>query len=405
METLTFALIALFILVYGAISGKIHKTILTGPMVFAGFGVLMGPLGLHVVEVDASSPLVHGIAEMTLVLLLFTDAAHINLNKLRKDFAIPFRLLAIGLPLCMVFGALVGWVLFPEFGLWQVVILAIILAPTDAALGQAVVNSPLAPERIRRSLEVESGLNDGIALPFLVFFVCLAVGPDHNSGNWLFYTGKQLALGALAGIAVGWAGARVLDWGSRTKAIDQAFVDLFALGLSVFAFALAELSGGNGFIAAFVGGLTLGNVNRAVCSGLYEFAEAEGQLLTLLTFLFFGAAMLPDSLGVMSPRVLLYAVASLTLVRMLAAAVALIGSKMQAATVAFVGWNGPRGVASILYALLVIEEKDLQGREQLFAVTMIVVALSIFAHGVTAWPGVKWYSKTAAAASESGETT
>lgn len=402
METLTFALVALFILVFGTVSGKIARTVITAPMVFVAFGLLMGNVGFHVVDVDAESPFVHGIAELTLVLLLFTDAAHINLDHLRKDFGIPLRLLSIGLPLCILLGALAAIPLFPELGVWQAVVLAVILAPTDAALGQAVVQSTLVPERIRSALEVESGLNDGIALPFLVFFVCLAVGPEHNSGNWLVYTGKQLALGTLGGIAVGWSGAKVLAWGARTESISLPFQELFALGLSVFAFAGAELVGGNGFIAAFVGGLTLGNVNRNVCASLYEFAEAEGQLLTLLTFLFFGAAMLPEAIHSFSLHAVIYAVLSLTVVRMIAVAVATAGLKLKPAAVGFLGWNGPRGVASILYALLILEEEGLPAGQELFNLTMIVVALSVLAHGVTAWPGVKWFSKTKSAAALGG---
>ena len=390
MENLSFALVAFFILAFGAVSGRLGRAIVTAPMLFVAFGIAMGGLGLDLVHIEVESPLVHGLAELTLVLLLFTDAAHIDFAKLRRDYAIPLRLLAIGLPLCIVLGAVAAVPIFPGLGIWEAVVLAIILAPTDAALGQAVVKSPLVPERIRRAIEVESGLNDGIALPFLVFFVCLAIGPEHDSGNWLFYSAKQLTLGPLVGIGVGWAGAKFLSWGIRTESISMPFRDLSAIGLSVFAFAAAELIGGNGFIAAFCGGLTLGNTNREVRDCLTEFAEAEGTLLTLLTFLFFGAAMLPEAIHHLSLEMVLYGAVSLTLVRLIPAWLVTSGLGVNARTKLFLGWFGPRGVASIIYALIILEEAGNLDRDLLFHITMITVLMSVALHGVTAWPGVKW---------------
>jgi len=390
MENLSFALVALFILAFGAISGKIARAIVTAPMLFVAFGIVMGGLGLDLVNIDIETPFVHGLAELTLVMVLFTDAAHIDLEKLRRDYAIPLRLLAIGLPLCIVLGSVAAMPIFPSLGIWEAVVLAIILAPTDAALGQVVIRSPMVPDRIRRTIEVESGLNDGIALPFLIFFVCLAIGIEHDSGNWLFYAGKQLLFGPLIGISVGWVGARFLKWGIRTESISVPFRDLSALGLAVFAFAAAELIGGNGFIAAFCGGLTLGNTNRDVRDCLSEFAEAEGTLLTLLTFLVFGADMLPEAIHAFSLDMVIYGAISLTLVRMLPAWLVTSGLGLNARSKLFLGWFGPRGVASIIYALIILEESGNLDRDQLFHITMITVLMSVVLHGVTAWPGVEW---------------
>jgi NhaP-type Na+/H+ or K+/H+ antiporter len=249
------------------------------------------------------------------------------------------------------------------------------------------------PVRIRQALNVESGLNDGLALPALLFAVSLATMAGHatDGAHWLRFVALQLGLGPLVGAAVGYFGGRGVSWARRRGWMSDSFERLAALGLALLAWAGADLAGGNGFIAAFAAGLILGNTARAVCSCLYDFAEAEGQLLTLLSFAVFGGLMVGPALEALSPAVVLYAIASLTLVRLVPVALSLLGLGLEPQTLLFLGWFGPRGIASILYGLLILESAALEHQSVVFAVTVLTVLLSVFLHGATAWPGVRWY--------------
>jgi NhaP-type Na+/H+ or K+/H+ antiporter len=390
--------VAVVILLFGAISRRAERSPLTPPMFFIAAGCLLSEHGLDLLEIDIAGSVVHALAELTLVLVLFTDASRIDLTCLRREGSLPLRMLGIGLPLTIVAGTAAGLALLPGFGWIEAALLAAILAPTDAALGQAVVSNPLVPVRIRQALNVESGLNDGIALPVVLVFASMAGATEGESGvgHWLSFAGLAVTLGPLVGAAVGWGGGRWLERGVATGWINTPFERLSSIGLALFAFAGAELVGGNGFIAAFVAGLTLGNVGRNVCETLYDFGETEGQLLTLLVFLVFGAVMVPEAIAHFSVATFVYAVASLTLVRMVPVAIAMLGSGMPVPSVAFLGWFGPRGLASILFALLVLEEGRLAVGPLLEGVVVLTVLMSAVLHGATAYPLARRYGAYAA---------
>ena len=395
METLTFAVLAAFLFGFGLISGRIGKSVITPPMAFVAMGLLLGPQLIGLIELDRDSELINLVAEFTLILLLFTDASRIDLKLLRRQHTIPMRLLGIGLPLTIVSGTVAAALLFDLLSFWEAAVLAVILAPTDAALGQAVLSSPRVPVRIRQAINVESGLNDGLALPILLLVISLA-GATHGAEGarfWIWFGAMQIVLGPLVGIAVGFLGGRLVQWGQRTEWMNHSFQQLAALGLAVFSYSVAELVGGNGFIAAFCAGLTIGNSSRAVCSCLWEFAEAEGQLLTLLTFLFYGSAMIFPALELFNGTAVLYAILSLTVIRMLPVGLSLLGSGLRFSTFVFLAWFGPRGVASILYVLLVLREGSLQGESLIFSIVILTVLMSVFAHGLTALPGTRWYAR------------
>jgi NhaP-type Na+/H+ or K+/H+ antiporter len=286
--------------------------------------------------------------------------------------------------------------MFEFVNIWEAAVLAIILAPTDAALGQAVVSSRRVPVRIRQSLNVESGLNDGIALPILLFFISLASAVEGTEYSyWLQFAAMQIVLGPIVGVAAGYVGGRLVTWAERPGWMAEAFQKLAALGIALLAFALAELIGGNGFIAAFVAGMTLGNLFPKACGRLYEFAEAEGQLLTLLAFMIYGAVMVLPAFAQLSWSILGYALLSLTLIRLIPVAISLVGMHFQLSTILFLGWFGPRGIASILYGLIVLEEGALKGRFEIFTIMTISVFLSVLAHGLTAVPATKAYGAQA----------
>ncbi len=386
--------IAVAILAFGFVSARIEKTFVTAPIVFVCFGLLLGRWGFEILPSGVETPTLHLLATVTLVLVLFTDASRIDLNLLWREHNLPVRLLSVGLPLTVVLGLVCALWLLSGITLWEAALLAAILAPTDAALGQAVVNSPKLPIRIRQTLNVESGLNDGLILPVVLIFLSFAAGQqEKETTEWIWFVSKQVILGPLAGVAVGYLGGKLVLLGQQTKWMNHSFQDLSSLGLSLLAFASAELIGGNGFIAAFCAGLTLGNTARSVCTCLYEFAEAEGQLLTLLVFMVFGAILVPDAMEHFHWTHLLYALLSLTLIRMLPVAISLLGSRLKWVTVIFLGWFGPRGIASILYALLLLEGSSVAGKDVILSVIMTTVLVSVLAHGVTAFAGSNLYGK------------
>jgi NhaP-type Na+/H+ or K+/H+ antiporter len=392
METIL--VVALSVLAFGLISGRIERSIITAPMVFVVLGLLVGRWGLAIVPQEIETPLVDTLAAITLVLVLFTDASRIDLKLLRRQHSLPVRLLGVGLPLTVAMGMFGAFLLLSGITFWEAALLAAILAPTDAALGQAVVNNPKVPVRIRQALNVESGLNDGLALPVVLIFLSLAAGQQgKEAGEWLWFASTQVSLGPLVGVLVGFIGGKLVMWGQRTGWMNHSFQDLSSLGLSLLAYAAAELIGGNGFIAAFCAGLTLGNTARSICTCLYEFTEAEGQLLTLLVFMVFGAILVPDALEHFSWLHLLYAALSLTIIRMLPVAVSMFGRRLKWGTVSFLGWFGPRGIASILYVLLLLEGSSVAGGDVILSVVITTVLLSVFAHGVTALPGSNWYAQ------------
>ncbi len=385
--------VAAALMAYGLISRKLAGSSLTGPLLFSVFGLIAGPSVVGMVPWELSNNVLHILAEVTLILVLFSDAASIDLAQLRRDHNIPVRALLIGMPLTIVFGGVAAWLLFDSFNPWEALLLAAILAPTDAALGQAVVSNPVVPVRIRQALNVESGLNDGVALPFVLIFAALASAMYGETDllQWLAFGATQVILGPLAGIAVGYAGAKFVASCHRRQWMSESAEGMIALSLAFGAFALAEIMHGNGFIAAFVAGLTFGNTLQQKCKFLYEFAESEGQILILLTFAAFGGAMIPQALGNVSPAYILYGVLALTVLRMLPIYLSLSGTGIRPVTAAFLGWFGPRGLASILFVLLILDETELANRDTIFSVVVITVALSVVLHGMSAGPAARSY--------------
>ena len=298
MDVVSLTVIAGGLLIYSLVSGRLQGTIITAPLVFIVFGFVVGEGWFDLVKIDISHSAVHFIAELTLLLVLFADAARIDLKRLRTDHDLPVRMLVISLPLAIVVGTLFATALFPDFSLWEAALLAALLAPTDAALGQAVVASKIVPVRIRQAINVESGLNDGIALPAVLMFAALA-NAQHGSSenNWFIFALMQILLGPLVGIAMGFIGARLLDNAAQYKWMSSSFQGIGILALIILTYLIAEQVGGNGFIAAFVGGMVFGNTLKHACTFLYEFMESEGLLLMLVTFFLFGTILLPEGLA------------------------------------------------------------------------------------------------------------
>jgi NhaP-type Na+/H+ or K+/H+ antiporter len=388
---------AVLIFCYGLVSRLAERSPVTAPMVFVAIGIIASPLATGIMSVKIDAGVIQVIASVTLVLVLFVDASTISVSSLIKERSLPLRLLLIGLPLAMLFGAVAGILVFPDMRIWVILLMALILSPTDAALGQAVVINPVIPEKIRRAINVESGLNDGMSLPPIL--VCIAAlsetAADTGAHYWINFMLKQLILGPVAGILVGWIGGLLVDKASRAGWMNEIFQRLSSASLAVIAYASAEAMHGNGFMAAFFSGLALGTRTPAVRERIHEFAEAEGQQLALFIFLMLGLILVPATIYYWDVRSWIYAVLSLTVIRMIPVALSLIGSKLDWATVGFIGWFGPRGIASILYLIIVVGRIGKTGYEYMLSVIVLTALLSVFLHGISAVPLAHIYGRYA----------
>ena len=389
---------ALLIFTFGLFSRLAERKSVTGPMFFMTVGILGSSLAFDLIHATPQMGPVQLVAELALALVLFIDASLIDTKVIRETTGrVPARLLLIGLPLTMLLGTGLGVLMFDSVSLWAIVLMALILSPTDAALGQAVVKSEQVPSRIRQSISVESGLNDGIALPpILICLALLGAEAGEREGAWLGFVIRQVTLGPIVGLAVGWIGGRLIQVMSDRGWMEEAFQRLSALPLAILAFAFAESVEGNGFIAAFAAGLglTMGATSAHIRHQIQEFGETEGTQLILVVFLLFGLAMVPFAAPYWGPRELLYALASLTVLRMAPVAIALTGAKLDWRSIAFIGWFGPRGIASVLYLLMAVAAIGVAGYEQVMSVIVLTIAISVYAHGISAVPLSKRYGQS-----------
>ncbi|MBU1189063.1 MAG: cation:proton antiporter [Gammaproteobacteria bacterium] len=396
MSHWTGALIALLFLVFALGSRKISHSVLTGPMLFAAFGILIGPQLLGWIELEISNHVIHTIAEVTLVVVLFTDAASTDFKAFRASGKLPLRMLLIGMPLAVGLGTVAALALFPGWLLWEAALLAAILTPTDAALGQSVIENESVPDRIGTAIGSESGLNDGLALPLVILFAALASGgTGDGAAYWTKFIGSQILLGPLAGIVTGFAGGRLVSLADERNWMSEWAEGIAAMAIALGAYMLAEAMGGNGFLAVFSGGLAFGKGLRRRCLFLHQFEQTEAHMLVLITFTLVGAMLLPAAMQHFTWPCLLFAIFALTIMRMLPIAISLIGLKLGLHTIAFLGWFGPRGLASVLILLIVMQSTDLVRESELLAAVALTVTLSIILHGVTAAPWARIYGRRA----------
>ena len=397
--------VALILLAFAAVSGRLEGTSITPPMVFTAAGLLSGVEALGLVEPAPAGHEVKLLAEAALTVVLFAEASRTDLHALSGHVSLPARLLGIGLPLTIAAGFLVALPLLGALDWPEALLVAVILAPTDAALGQVVVSLPRIPGLIRRTLSVESGLNDGICVP--LFFIVLAVAQaEEERIGWrhaVRFVLEKIGYGVLGGVVAGAAAWAVLMVARRRGAVLPAWLQVVPLAGAALAFGLAEAIGGSGFIAAFVGGATFGALAAHPGEEASYLIDEVGVLLGAVTFLVFGSVLLGPALGDVTWSIALYAVLSLTAVRMVPVAIALLGSRSALPTVGFLGWFGPRGLASIIFALILVEEGGLPHDDLILAAAFLTVGLSVLAHGVSAAPLANAYAGWAE--NPSGEQT
>ncbi|MFM4950248.1 cation:proton antiporter [Aeromonas dhakensis] len=386
------AVIAAFLLIYSLIAGRFESRLINGPLLFLLMGWLLGPGGIELLSLSIDSDGIKLLAELTLVIVLFSDAANTNWQVLLANRSLPIRLLLIGLPLTLLAGTLFGRWIYPDLPLLELAILSTILAPTDAALGKAVVSNPAVPAPIREGLNQESGLNDGICVPVLLLLLALIAPTEQHSG-----TGLLAITLLLEEIGIG----LLVAWGLTTftlRLLKTSYLNGWQLplwrqltmpGLALLCFALAQTLGGSGFIAAFVGGLLMGRKLGEHKHAYLDSCEGYGDLLSVVIWMVFGATLMPMLTELLHWQYWLYAAASLTLLRMVPVWLSLLGTGLKLELKLFIGWFGPRGLASIVFAVMVLQnEPALLGQRLIIATVLCTIILSVILHGLTANPWV-----------------
>lgn len=389
------ALIAGFALLYSVFAGSVERTWISGPIVFTAFGLLIGPTALDVLSFETDPEVLRTLAELTLALVLFSDAAGADLKVLRRTAWLPTRLLLIGLPLTIALGFLVALLVNVKLSWFELALLATMLAPTDAALGQAVVSNEAVPDDVRQGLNVESGLNDGICVPVLLLFLSLARNVNHEVGPWslaLHMLGEEVGIGVAVGVVLTLVTVRLLRLAARREWLTHIWIQIPVIALALTCFATAQSLGGSGFIASFVGGLLFGGLAAEHREKLLLAAEGAGSVFGLITWVIFGSAVVGQAVGFFEWHYLLYAALSLTVVRMLPVFLCLTGTGLNIESKLFIGWFGPRGLASIVFAVMVLNS-DLENAGTLVIVVACTVIMSILLHGVTANPWAEAFGR------------
>ncbi len=390
-------LLAVFVwllFLYSLVSRRMERTIVTAPILFTLAGMALFAVWPEILGTSISAEVFLHLAEIGLVLLLFTDASRTELKILRSLGSLPPRLLSVGMLLTILLGAVAARLVFPQLSVWEAGILAAILAPTDAGLGQIIVNSPRVPTRIRQALNVEAGLNDGLSVPFLLFFIALAAtGVEGRTTSLTHFIVEQLGYGTLLGLGIGLLGGWLLNLAHRAQWMAESLQRIGVVTLPLLCALTSPPVGASMFIAAFVAGLAVQIGFKEAGKHSVEFAEEWGQMINFSVFFLFGL-LTARAASEFTPASALYAVLSLTVVRMLPVAIALLGTRLSSATVLFMGWFGPRGLASIVLGLVYLEQESrFPGEETIRLAVIGTVLFSILAHGLSAAPGINLYAR------------
>jgi sodium/hydrogen antiporter len=393
LDTGALAVVAGCFVLWGLVSARLERLNVSAPIALVVLGLLVAHEPLSLLDVQIHSSTARGIAEITLALVLFSDASRVNVRALRADVALPVRLLGIGLPLTIAAGAASAAALFGGVDLWVAALIGAIVAPTDAALGASIMQDERVPARVRRVLNVESGLNDGIATPFVNLFLAGAVAAEIAHAQGVGGAAVDLLIGAGVGLGVGLIGAVLLRATRRWGWSAPAFRGFAVFGLALVSYALAIEAGGNGFVGAFIGGVAFGRITPAADDHVVGFTDDAGELLSLLVWFLFGAAMIVPAFEHMVWQDAVFALVALTVVRMVPVGIALAGARLDRATVAFIGWFGPRGLASVVFVLIAFDSLDPTNGNRVLAVVTATVVLSVIAHGITAAPLAARYGR------------
>lgn len=386
------AILALFILLYSLIAGRIEKFAVSGPIVFVGAGLCMGPLGMGWFIGEATMPVLRWLADLTLALVLFCDAATCNYGVLKMQYRLPLRMLLLGLPGAIFLGTICAALVFTNLTLIEAAILATMLAATDAALGKGVITNKVVPARIREGLNFESGLNDGLCVPILLLLIAFAssgqIGHGTSSYPALQLVAMELGVGALVGVSFSVCAALLIRLSLARGWLSDIWMQITLVALAFACFAAAQALHGSGYIAAFTGGLAFGFLKGEKSHKMLHSAEAVGETFALLTWFVFGGAVISQTLPLFTWQMVLYAVLSLSVVRMVPIFWSLAYSGETTSSKLFLGWFGPRGLASVVFATIVINA-NLPGSKFMALVVILTVFASLILHGISANPLAK----------------
>ena len=393
MSVADLAIVAALVFGWGALSARLERFDVTAPITFVVAGLLLTHGPLAVLGVTPSRELIKELAEFTLALVLFSDASRVGLHELRVDAGLYLRLLGVALPLTIGLGTLLALALDGSAGIWLALLVGAALAPTDAALGAGMLANPVVPARIRRLINVESGLNDGIATPFVSVALAGAATGGHLAGHGPAAAVAELALGILVGVAAGVAGGLLVNAARSGAGSPRA-----SPARRCWAWRCAPTRPRWRCTATGSSPRSSAGSRSALPDGrrgepLIPFVEETGALVSLLVWLAFGAVAVAPAVEVLNWQIVLYAVLSLTVIRMAPVAAVLIGTRLDRATIALVAWFGPRGLASVVFCLLALEELGSPTADHAAAVITITVVLSVVAHGATADPLANWYAR------------
>ena len=385
-------ILAIFAFLYSIVAGKTERSVFSGPVIFVFVGILMGPLVLGWFEGVAARNQLRMFADLTLVLILFSDAANVDLSVLRSRIAIPSRMLLVGLPGVIALGFILALVLFDTLTFFEAAILGTVLAATDAALGKSVISDTRLPSWVRVGLNSESGLNDGLCVPFLFIFIALelnAIALSEKPVEPLLVVVQEVGIGLAAGLGLALIGGILLRLSLKLGWVTEVWMQVTVPALALACFALAQELHGSGYIAAFCGGMLFGHLLDDKTHQFVVAAEGVGETLAMITWLLFGSAVIANVIGLVTWEVLAYAVLSLTVIRVLPIFLSLAGTGATVRDRLFLGWFGPRGLASIVFAIIVLDS-ELQGAPFIALVVIVTVVFSLVAHGFSARPMTAW---------------
>lgn len=396
MSEREWVLYLLIVVVFAVFAAWLGRFSVTMPMYLVLVGAAVGPDALGWLDIPTTAAGSELVLEFTLAMILFADASTIDLNAVRSDAGLPTRLLAIGLPLTVLLGAGTAYLLFPDEKLGFALLMGAILAPTDAALGLPIFTNPKVPARIRQALNVESGLNDGLATPLVTLFLAMAVEEQHaEPGAWFLSALSEIGLAVVVGVAGGLLGGWLFLTAVRNAWTTPVGQRVGNLGLALGIYWASVSVDGNGFVAAFVGGLVFGAATRYELHEATDFTEECGAVLSTLVWTIFGTSIAVQLVKSFDARAFIFAILALTVVRMIPVAISMIGSGLRTDTVLLMGWLGPRGLASVVFMLISVEalHESNKAVDLLVAMAGWAILLSVILHAVTASPLAHWYAR------------
>ena len=392
MDTDTVFVLTILVLCYAVVSGLVKKWYTAPALIFVLFGIVLGPFGLNFIEGGTDTTSFTVTAQLALTVILFNQAAELDLGAAFRRGDITFRLLVIGIPLALLLGTAAALLVLPVMPLWEAVCLAAIVAPTEVALIDALLEDDRIPERIRHALSTESGFYDGFALAAMLAALALAsdqTKPDF--ARWGLFLIRTELVSLVVGAAIGALGGWIVARSRRRGWMSDTWAQLATLAIALVCFAAGERSHGSGFVAAFAGGLMFAFVARRVAIRPdTQVSDAAGQLLEFMVFAMFGGYAVIVGWRDADWRVVVFAILALFVVRLIAVHVALIRSGIAMHERTFIGWFGPRGIGTLVLGVLMIGRGEIEQAHLITQVVAVTVTLSLVVHSATAWAGIRW---------------